>query len=161
MKVYLDTSVVIALANRQDEFNDQSVRFVEGLAEREIPSVIGSPLTLELEKAIERRGMEPALAILQTLDEYEIEFVAIDPEPLLQLARKYAAHHIAEKYRIDLLHCASATLLSSTHIASWDSTHFNKRVERKVNRVNRDMGRTSLKVGNPKEMARLLAIGEA
>jgi len=55
-KVYIDTSVVIALANPEDEFHASSVTFMVRLKDLGIPSLIGPPFLLEMAKAVELRG---------------------------------------------------------------------------------------------------------
>ena len=80
-------------------------------------------------------------------------------DQLWSLSSEYASLGVLGMKRMfDLLHYASATMLGCTHLASWDRRHFNDRIERKVNRVNASKGLTTLKVGDPFTVARLLGI---
>lgn len=159
-KVYVDTSVVVALADPEDDFHSASMNFIEGLQTRRISCVVGSPIMLETAKAAQLRGIKAALIVIQALDKYEIELVELDSRSLSGLVDSYITRLPAgERYRFDLLHYASAALLNCTHLASWDKKHFNQRVERKVNKANLLAGLTTLKVGDPIYIGRALGLG--
>src|SRR6267143_3644535 len=65
------------LVKSQDEFHDDSVRFVGALQDSAIPSSIGPPFTLEVAKAVEQRGAQAALRLIVTIEEYEIELTRV------------------------------------------------------------------------------------
>ena len=159
-KAYVDTSVVIAVANPEDDFHSASVNFIEGLQTRRIPCVIGSPVMLEIAKTAQRRGLKAALTVIQALESYKIELVELDSRSLSGLVDSYITRLPAgARYLFDLLHYASATLLNCTYLASWDKKHFNQHIQRKVNEANLLAGLTTLRVGDPLDIERALALG--
>lgn len=101
------------------------------------------------------------MTIIRAIDRYKIDLAELDSDRLLKLTDQYFAHRVAgTKYRIDLMHYASATLLNCSHLASWDKEHFNQHIEKKINKVNSAMRFTSLKVGDPVHIARSLKFGQ-
>lgn len=160
VKLYLDTSVIIALANPGDNFHDMSLKFIREVKELEIDIAIGDAILLELGKAVQRKGIEAALTILRTIEHHKIELAILDPDRLLDLVDRYFSKKVfGTKYRFDLLHYASATLLNCSHLASWDKKHFNQNVEKKVNQVNSMLGLATLNVGDPTNITRSLKLG--
>ena len=71
-RVYVDTSIVIALSDSRDEFHHSSVSFVGDLRNRQIVPSIGPPFLLEVAKASELRDSEAASRLVRTVEEYEI-----------------------------------------------------------------------------------------
>jgi hypothetical protein len=160
VKVYLNTSVVIALASPEDRFSDFSLEFVRGLRALEVGVNIASPIFLELAKAVQLRGVESVLTVLQTVDRYGIELATPDPERLLNLVDRYVGLRImGVRYQFDLLHYASATLLSCSHLASWDQDHFNQRIAKKVNKANSSLNLPTLILGDRASLRRSLGLG--
>jgi len=158
-RVYVDTSVVVALSDPADEFHGGSVSFVSGLQDRAIPSSIGPPFMLEMAKAAKQRGTQAALRLIAAIEEYKVEFTKVLGDPLWTLSSEYASLRVLRGNRtLDLLHYASATQLGCSHLASWDKKHFNEKVEKLVNSVNASRGLTTLKVGDPATIARYLGI---
>jgi predicted nucleic acid-binding protein len=156
----MDTSVVIALANPDDSFHSESLRFADGLQRLGVDSAVGPPILLELGKAIQQRSVESALRVRQTLDKFAIELADVDSNRLLSLVNSYVVHRVAGiRHRLDLLHYASATLLSCSHLASWDKAHFNQQVQRRINRINSISSLTPSKVGDPMRIGRSLGLG--
>ncbi|MFQ6135459.1 MAG: hypothetical protein ACE5KU_06585, partial [Nitrososphaerales archaeon] len=128
--------------------------------ELDIAFTIGPPVLLEVGKAAQRRGVESALRVLQAIDRHKIELVTLDSNRLLNLVNLYVAYRVAgTRYRLDLLHYASATLLNCSHLASWDKKHFNQRVEKRINKANSLSGLATLKVGDPIRIVRSLGFG--
>jgi predicted nucleic acid-binding protein len=158
-RVYVDTSIVIALAYPRDEFHHSSVRFVADLRNRQIVISIGPPFLLEVAKASELRDSEAASRLVRTVEEYEIVLTRALGEWLWNLLDEYVSRRVLGPRRLmDLLHYASATLLKCTHLASWDREHFNDSIAMKVNRVNSSAGLANLKVGDPIRIARYLGL---
>jgi len=158
VKVYLDTSVIIALANPQDDFHEDSLGFITEVKKLSIPVTIGDPLLLELGKAVERKGLEAALTILRTIELHKIKLATRETNRLLDLADRYV-QKIGAKHRFELLHYASASQLNCSHLASWDRGVFNQSVGKKINSVNSVLGLATLNVGDPLYIARSLGIG--
>lgn len=158
-RIYIDTSVVIAVTNPLDSFYGKSLKFLRGLQEVGVAYVTGPPILLEVGKAVQRRGVGSALEILRAMQTYDIEVAVLDSSQLLNLSDLYVAHKVTRRYRFDLLHYAAATLLNCSHLASWDREHFNESTERRVNRVNSLTGLATLKVGDPIKLARSLGFG--
>ena len=158
-RVYVDTSVVIALADSKDDFHYSSVRFVADLRNRQIVTSIGPPFVLEVAKASELRDSEAASRLVRTIEEYEIVLIQALGDWLWKLLDEYVSRRVLGPRRlIDLMHYASATLLKCTHLASWDTEHFNDTVAMRVNRVNSSAGLANLKVGDPITIARYLGL---
>ena len=159
VKLYLDTSVIIAMAYREDGFHDKSLKFMREVRKLEVEIMIGNPILLELGKAVQRKGIETALTILRTIEHHKIKLAMLDPDRLSSLVDRYLSENIVgEKYRFDLLHYASATLLNCTHLVSWDKGHFNQSVGKKVNAVNSVLGLATLNVGDPVDISRSLKL---
>ena len=159
-KIYIDTLVVVALADPNDDFHSASLSFIKGLQRQGISYVIGSPIMLEIAKIVQRRGISAVFTLFRTLDIYEIELVELDPRRLLSLTDLYISQWpLGAKHRYDLLYYASATLLNCTHLASWDKKHFNQRVERRVNQANLLAALTTFKVDDPIHIGKALGFG--
>jgi predicted nucleic acid-binding protein len=158
-RVYIDTSVVVALSSPDDEFHGRTIGFLNSLRDCAIPSSIGPPFILEMAKAAEKRGVQAASRLADAVQAYEVELTRTYGESLWSLSRDYASLGVlGESRTLDLMHYASATLLGCTHVASWDRRHFNDRVEKRVNRVNASKSLATLKVGDPVAVERYLGI---
>ena len=89
VKLYLDTSVIIALANPEDAFHDKSLKFIREVSKLKIPITVGDPILLELGKTIKRKGIGAALTVLRTVERHKIELAMLDSSRLLSLVDKY------------------------------------------------------------------------
>lgn len=159
VRVYVDTSVVIALAHTEDEFHRNSVRCIGYIRDRGLPCLIGEPFLLELGRAVELRGRVPSFQLTEAMEEYEVELMNVDDERLWELLDEYSSRGVlGQKQTVDLMHYASATLLECTHLAAWDRKHFNARVGRRVNRVNSSKGLADLIVGDPIVIVRSIGL---
>lgn len=159
-KVYIDTSLVVALYDPEDEFRSVTTNFVSNLRKKSVPLSIGPPFLLEVAKAAEQRGTVIASRLASAIEEYGIELVGVTDESLWNLESAYASSRVlGQKRTFDLLHYASATLLGCSHLASWDRRHFNGRIGKRVDRVNASRGLTNLIVGDPVSIGRRLGIG--
>ena len=160
IRVYVDTSIVIALSDSKDEFHHSSVRFVTDLRNRQIVTSIGPPFLLEVAKASELRDSESASLLVRTVEEYGIVLTQALGDWLWNLLDEYLFRRVLGPRRlIDLMHYASATLMKCTHLASWDREHFNDSIAMRVNKVNSSAGLANLKVGDPIRIARYLGLG--
>ena len=52
VKLYLDTSVIIALANPEDAFHDKSLKFIREVSKLNIPITVGDPIYSNSEKQL-------------------------------------------------------------------------------------------------------------
>ena len=159
VKVYIDTSVVVALSDSSDNYHGASLNFVAQLRGRAISSAVGPPFFLEVAKAAERRGAEAARRLVGYPVEHGIELGEVEDDRLWSLKDEYVASGaMTERRTLDLLHYASATLLSCTHLASWDGRHFNEKIGKRINRVNVSRGLSTLIVGSPFVVSRRLRV---
>jgi predicted nucleic acid-binding protein len=159
-RVYVDTSVVVALADVEDEFHLDSTRFLHNLRNRGILTSIGPPFMLEVAKTAELRDSPAASRLVKTVDEYGIELTPALDDWLWNLLDEYLSRKVLGVGRLmDLMHYASATLLRCDYVASWDKEHFNERVAMKVNQVNSSAGLANLISGDPIAIARYLGLG--
>jgi len=149
-RVYLDTSVTIALANPIDGFHTTSTKFIDELRKRGVRAIAGPALLLEVGKAVEIRGTQSAGAIVKTVEENGIELGRPDYGKLFELSEQYLKKGIVPgRSNLDALHYAGAVLLDCSHLASWDKNHFNNRFQERVNKENLRLGFTTLIVGDP------------
>lgn len=155
MKVYLDTSVIIALADPLDVFHEQSMNFVNRLATYTVECLSGSPLIMELGKLVEAKGTKRGLDIINSMEDFRIRLKNIGMERAWKLSEIYLDEGVLTKrHRLDLLHYASASLLGCTHLASWNSRQFNDRISMKVSNANAKQGLSNLIAGKPEYIMR-------
>jgi predicted nucleic acid-binding protein len=151
--------VLIALANKNDEFHRPSVKFMEEFYKTDIEPVVGPPILIEIGKAVRLRGIDSSHEILQASALYHVELLGLDTKRMIELTDEYLRKKtLREKNWLDLSHYAAATLLECRYLVSWDKDHFNERVADKINAINSIHSLTSLKVGTPSYVGRLLAI---
>ncbi|MEM3883153.1 MAG: hypothetical protein QXO23_07210 [Candidatus Methanomethyliaceae archaeon] len=149
-RVYLELSVLIALANSFDLFHNQTKEFLDE-AQRLGFDVVSCKQAVEMDLAIgvARRPLRvaDALRILEAIDTYEIKLLSPPSRALLSLVNEYLE---ATSLKIgDLLHYAGATLLNADYLASWNTDDFNKRIEKSINKVNKEKNLKTIKVGTP------------
>ncbi len=150
MKVYLDTSVIIALTDSLDIFHKQSVSFVNRLVTHRIERLSGSPLIIEIGKLVETKETKRCLDIINAMEEFGIQLKSMDMKQVWKLSETYVQENVLTKgHRLDLLHYASASLLGCTHVASWDNKQFNHKISKKISSVNVKHGLSSLLAGKP------------
>lgn len=155
LRVYFDTSVIIALTDSLDVFHEQTMSFVNRLVMYRIDRLSGSPLIMEIGKLVESKETKRGLDIIDAMEEFGIQLKNIDMKQAWKLAEFYVVEDVlTRRHRLDLLHYASASLLGCTHVVSWDSKQFNDRISKKVNSVNAKHGLSSLIVGKPEYIMR-------
>lgn len=71
LRVYFDTSVIIALTDSLDVFHKQSIRFVDSLSAYRIDRLSGSPLIMEIGKLVETKETKRCLDIINAMEESE------------------------------------------------------------------------------------------
>lgn len=160
MKVYLDTSVIIGLADPLDSFHKLSLDFVNRLDNHEVERLSGSPLVMELGKLAETKGTRRGIDILNSMEEFGIRLKNTGIKEIWKLSDIYLEEGVLSKrHRLDLLHYASASLLECTHLASWNHRQFNDRTARKVSDVNAKHGLSNLIAGKPDYIMKVENLG--
>jgi predicted nucleic acid-binding protein len=150
LKVYLDTSVIIALTDSLDIFHKQSVSFVNRLITYRIERLSGSPLIIEIGKLVETKETKRCLDMINAMEEFGIQLKSMDMKQVWKLSETYIQENVLTKrHRLDLLHYASASLLGCTHVASWDNKQFNYKISKKISSANVKHGLSSLLAGKP------------
>ena len=155
LRVYLDTSVIISLTDSLDVFHKQSMKFVDRLHTYRIDCLSGSPLIMEIGKLVETKETKRGLDIINTMEEFGIQFKNIDVGHAWRLSEIYLAEDtLTKRHRLDLLHYATASLLGCTYVASWDGKQFNDKTSKKVSTVNAKQGLSSSLAGKPEYIMR-------
>ncbi|MCL6579752.1 MAG: hypothetical protein K6T73_10310 [Candidatus Bathyarchaeota archaeon] len=150
VRVYLELSALIALANPHDLFRNQTRGFLNGI-ERLGFEVVSCKQAVEMDLAIgvAKRPLRvtDALRILEAIDAYGIKLLSPPSRALLLLVNEYLKE---TSLKIgDLLHYAGATLLNAEYLTSWNTDDFNSRSEKSINKVNRKKNLKTIKVGTP------------
>jgi len=150
VRVYLELSVLIALANQLDLFHKQTKEFWDVVNRLDFELVsCRQAVEMDLAIGVARRPLRvaDALRILEAIDAYGIKLLSPPSRTLLLLVDKYLK---TVSLRIgDLVHYAGATLLEAEYLASWNTHDFNPRSEESINRVNKEENLKTIKVGSP------------
>jgi predicted nucleic acid-binding protein len=155
LKIYLDTSVLISLADSFDAFHDQTLNFIRRLIKNNVDYYVSAPLVVELGKIVETKETERCLRIMDTIEKFGIHFIDIAMKEVWSLSQNYLDANILKvRHRLDLFHYAAASLLNCTHLASWNKRQFNDKIAERINRVNVNQGLLSLIVGSPDYIVR-------
>ena len=150
VRIYVELSPLIALANEFDVFHTETANFVYEITHRGF-ELVSSREAVEMDLAIgvAKRPLRvlDALRIIDSIDAHGIKLLDAQLTPVLSLVEKYLREiHLNMG---DLLHYASATLLSADYLVSWNTDHFNPRFEEAINRVNRRRKLKTIRVGVP------------
>lgn len=157
VRVYLELSVLISLANPFDLFHSQTRNFMDELGRFGFETVsCRQAVEMDLAIGLTRRPLRvgDALRILEAIDTYEIKLLSLNSRDLLLLVNEYL-REISLKIG-DLLHYAGATLLNADYISFWNKDDFNERIEEFINSVNGRRGLKTIKVGTPNMILRWL-----
>jgi len=154
LKVYLDTSVIIALSLPEDYYYGDSELFME-IAKRVGHKVVVCRQALVFDFVL-GASRKPARLYdipryLKTLEKHRINIEDVDHLELLKLTAKYHEEGIKLKLG-DLLHYAASTLLQSDIIASWNERDFNEKVAIKISEISRRMGLKDIKATTPRKI---------
>jgi predicted nucleic acid-binding protein len=150
LKVYIDTSVIISLADTLGMFHEQSAVFIKNLVKHRVECNVGSPFMVELGKIVEAKGTKRCLDIINSMNEAEIFLKNTGMKQVWELSQIYLVKKVlTERHLLDLFHYAAASLLGCTHLASWNSKQFNDKIVMKVNKANSERGLPSLIAGRP------------
>ena len=150
VRIYLELSTLIALANSFDLFHDQTEEFLNKIKHFGLePISCKQAVEMDLAIGVAKRPLRvaDALKIMETLDTYEINLLNTQSRTLLMLVKEYLKE--ANLNIGDLLHYAGATLLNADYLTSWNTNDFNPRFEKSINRVNRKQNLKTIKVGTP------------
>ena len=150
VRIYLELSTLIALANSFDLFHDQTEEFLNKIKRFGFePMSCKQAVEMDLAIGVAKRPLRvaDALKIMETLDTYEINLLNTQSRTLLMLVKEYLKE--AHLNIGDLLHYAGATLLNADYLASWNTDDFNPRFEKSINKVNRKQNLKTIKVGTP------------
>ncbi|MEM2910959.1 MAG: hypothetical protein QXM52_04605 [Candidatus Bathyarchaeia archaeon] len=150
VRVYLELSVLIALANPFDLFHNQTREFLD-IVKRFGFELVSCKQAVEMDLAIgvAKRPLRvtDALRVLEVIEVYGIKLLSPHSRTLLLLVNKYLE---GTSLTIgDLLHYAGATLLNADYLASWNKDDFNPRYEKIINKVNKKKNLKTIKVGTP------------
>jgi predicted nucleic acid-binding protein len=150
VRVYLEISALIALANSLDLFHDQTKDFLNKIKRLSFePISCKQAVEMDLAIGVAKRPLRvaDALRIMETIDNCGILLLNTQSRTLLMLVKEYLKE--APLAIGDLLHYAGATLLNADYLASWNTDDFNLRFEKSINRVNRKQNLKTIKVGTP------------
>ena len=150
VRVYLELSTLIALANSLDLFHDQTQQFLYTIKRLGFePVSCKQAVEMDLAIGIAKRPLRvaDALKIMEALDAFGIKLLNVQSRTLLLLVNEYLKE--TQLSIGDLLHYAGATLLNADYLASWNTDDFNLRFEKSINRVNRKQNLKTIKVGTP------------
>ncbi|MDI6904751.1 MAG: hypothetical protein QMD13_04595 [Candidatus Bathyarchaeia archaeon] len=150
VRVYLELSALIALANPLDLFHNQTKEFLDRIKRLGF-ELISCKQAIEMDLAIgvAKRPLRvaDALRILEVIDAYGIKLLSLHSRTLLLLVNEYLKE---TSLKIgDLLHYAGATFLNAEYLASWNTDDFNSRFEKSINKVNKKKNLKTIKVGTP------------
>ncbi|MBS7640956.1 hypothetical protein KEJ12_04855 [Candidatus Bathyarchaeota archaeon] len=157
VRVYLELSTLISLANPLDLFHTQTRNFMDEMRTFGFEAVsCRQAVEMDLAIGLTRRPLRvgDALRILEVMDAYEIKLLSLNSRDLLLLVNEYL-RETSLKFG-DLLHYAGATLLNADYLSSWNTDDFNERTEESINNVNVRRGLKTIKVGTPNMILRWL-----
>jgi len=150
VRVYLELSALIALANSFDLFHDQMKEFLDKIKRLGFePISCKQAVEMDLAIGVAKRPLRvaDALRMMEAIDTYGIKLLNTQSRTLLLLVKEYLKEvHLNIG---DLLHYAGATLLNADYLASWNTNDFNPRFEKSINKVNKRKALKTIKVGTP------------
>jgi len=150
VRVYLELSALIALANPFDQFHDETKEFLDEIKRLGFePTSCKQAVEMDLAIGVAKRPLRvaDALRMMEVIDTCGIKLLNTQSRTLLMLVQEYLKE--ARLNIGDLLHYAGATLLNADYLASWNTDDFNPRFEKSINRVNRRKNLKAIKVGTP------------
>jgi predicted nucleic acid-binding protein len=126
LKIYLDSSVVLAIATPDEPFSAVSKDLISRSNRAGYSMVISLPFLVEFGKLLQSRGTRRAMEILEHIEESSIKIESVSMDYVWRLANRYLkAKVLPKKSMHDMLHYAAASILECKYIASWDTHHFN------------------------------------
>ena len=153
MKIYLDTSVILAIVNPDEPFFVASKRFISRSNSGKHSLIVGLPFFIEFGRLTQKRGTDRAIQIIEAMEESNVKLEILEINNIWKLASSYEkAGVLSRSSMFDLLHYASASLSHCNCIVSWDITHFNERRAKIGNEINIKVGLPELIIGTPSEV---------
>jgi predicted nucleic acid-binding protein len=150
MRLYLDTSVLGAVLDREDPRRVTSSRtLLESIGAQSHAGVISNIVQEELEQAPDSVRDEILAAI------FDIEFeLVIESDESKSLFSEYETLGVVPpRYRNDLRHVAVASASHVDALVSWNFRHLvNVRTRRAVNSVNLRLGYPLIEIVSPEEV---------
>ncbi len=150
MRLYLDTSVLGALLDHDDQRRVTISRTLLGSISAQVHvGVISNVVQEELEQAPDAvRG-----AILTSIRDIEFELVIESDESSSLFSAYETLAVIPPRYRNDLRHVAAASAGHVDALVSWNFRHLvNVRTRRAVNSVNLRLGYPLIEIVSPEEV---------
>jgi len=150
VRLYLDTSVLGALTDREDQRRVALTRgLLQSIAQGDHEGVISNVVQEELEQAptaIRR-------AILDEIGVIEFELVVENVESRGLFAEYLETRVVPARYRNDLRHVAVATVAGADALVSWNFRHLvNVKTRRAVHAVNVRLGYALIEIVSPEEV---------
>jgi predicted nucleic acid-binding protein len=150
VRLYLDTSVLGALLDREDARRVGLTRaLLESISARSHVGVISNVVQEELMQAPE----EVRMAIRAEIRDVEFELVLEDAESRALFSAYEATQVVPSRYRNDLRHVAVASAGHVDALVSWNFRHLvNIRTRRAVHAVNVRLGYPLIEIVSPEEV---------
>jgi predicted nucleic acid-binding protein len=150
MRLYLDTSVLGALTDREDERRVAVTRrLLRGISGAVHEGVISNVVQEELEAAPEHLRS----AILREIRRVEFELAVEDAESRILFAEYVGTRVVPMRFRNDLRHVAVATKARADALVSWNFRHLvNVRTRRAVHAVHLRLGYPLIEIVSPEEV---------
>jgi len=150
MKLYIETSVPNMLLHDDAPDKRQITKlFVEWLSLSAHEPFVSPVVFREIARTqIPRREL-----LEQAVRDFRAGVLEITPEIELLLGQYMAARIIPDRYRDDLLHVAVAVCYNLDMIVSWNMKHLaNPNKVALINAVNREQGRSFMRIHTPREV---------
>jgi hypothetical protein len=150
LRLYLDTSVLGALTDREDQRRLMVThRVFRMVAEGTHEAVISNVVQEELDRA----PADLRRAILEEVRQIEFELVGEDTDSRRLFGEYIATGVVPRRYRNDLRHVAMATIARVDALLSWNFRHLvNLETRRAVHAVNVRLGYALLDIVSPEEI---------
>jgi predicted nucleic acid-binding protein len=150
LKVYIDTSVLGAIHDRDDPIRLRTTKqFLKEIEDKRHEGFISNIGLEELDKAPEQLRT----GILNIIKNVTPEML-METDDCEELVKEYLANGIIPlKYRDDARHIAVATVYEVDAIVSWNFKHMvNVFIKRAVNSVNLRLGYKTIDILSPQEV---------
>ncbi len=150
MRLYLETSVLGALADREDPRRPALTRhLLRAIASGVHEGVISNVVQEEMERA----PTEIRETLVAGIQATPLELVVEDEESRSLFVEYLELGFVPDRYRNDLRHVAVATVAGVDALVSWNFRHLvNVRTRRAVHAVNLRLGYPLIEIISPEEV---------